>query len=480
MPLPWIPRPREEVLLSEQLARRSPGSVRMRGLAGSGVSRLLREVLRGRPHLLVPVPPLPPEGIRAHIEGALRPALAAAGVDLADRAGPGPGSSPPGWGDLIRLAATLAPAPAEDAGPPFVLALDDAHRIPSEGSAALIGALRALEGRPLPFHLLLAGTGTFDPAPPPEEAGVSATGAGLEILLDALSPRAWSRFFPRWSPTERLLGWAIFGGLPARIAAIGTGATLASAVRDSILDPDGPLHHAPWRELERTVQAPGRYAAILSACARGARWRDLAGTPAGRRDGAMPGPYLRTLEAQGWIRSAPPLGAPAGSRRRRYRIADPFVLFWLTEVLPRQPRLQQVGAAEVWTQEVRLGLDRQMERVLSVLAQEWLRHDAVPALGSTARELGAIWGEGIELDAVATLRTGSMAYGRCSWRDAPFGENDLLRLDEAVRATRYGFGREARHRILFGKGEATPELRSKVARDPLLHIVGIRELTGEA
>lgn len=476
MDRPFVGRREEVRLLRERLRQRTPTLSVVRGTPGIGVTRFLREVLGGRPHLHLPIPLLPEGDLR----DALATALHAAGA-RAPRPSSRTASAGPDWGGLLDSASSLAPAPAQLDSAPFTLVLDDAHRLRSLRSGLpgeLAGFMRDLRARPLPFHLVVAGTdpgglSAFTEAEP-------ATGAGaMDLELGPLSPGEVAPLLDRWSPMERLTAWSILGGNPRRLTTIPPRATLASAVRDLVLDPEGPFHREVPQQLERSFQAPYRYAAVLRGVAVGARsWGEIAASIPELEGSQRLGPYVKGLEERGFLEVQASLDARPGSRARTYDLPDPFLHFWFRVVLPHRRELVTVGPARVWDEEVRPGLSQQVAGTLPLAARAWLRSDAAPVLGEVAREVGALWGRDHRVDVAGILRNGAAAYGSCRWQEGPLDEGELDALDRQLRATRYGFARETRHRILFGRGAMTAALRSRVARDPSVHVVGIRELTG--
>jgi uncharacterized protein len=471
----FVGRASELLELGEQLRNRTPSLTVVRGGPGVGVTRFLKEALTGLPHLFFPVPHLPDEAIRALLRDHLL-------------RGPGGGPPPgehsgdlPDWPGLLALATEWAPPPAPDAGPPFTLVLDDAQRLLGRGAVPglLRQAMDDLLPRSIPFHLVLAGTA------PPAMATLSGDGEApggpeLDIQLRPLTVAEAARFLPRWPAADRFAAWAVLGGHPGRLSLVPRRGTLAMVIQRMILDPEGPLHHEGFRILEKAFQAPARYGAVLAAVSAGARgWGDMGKALPGEMGGARLGPYVRGLEEQGLLRGESSLDARPGSRARRYAVPDPFLRFWFGTVLPRMGRLATLGPSPVWEHEVRPALEAHVAGVLPEAARLWLEHDAGPHLGAVAREAGALWGAEHDLQVAGILRNGGVVYGRCIWREEPLGEAELEELESQVRRVRYGIGREGRLRLLFGRGAATPGLRSRAARDSMVRVVGVRELLGE-
>ena len=471
--------------LTTRLGERTPSLTVVRGAPGIGVTRFLREVVAPLPHLFLPIPHLPDEGTRALLAQELQRVRGAVGRGPSSPPAGIAGTMPPSvpdWPGLLALATGLAPPPAPDMGAPFTLILDDAHRL-ADARAAVPSLLRRfmeeLTSRPIPFHVILAGTDPVGMEALAGRDGPSGVDPSLDLQLPPLTPSESASFFPRWSAAECLTGWAVLGGHPHRLSLVERRSTLATTVQRLILDPDGPLHEEGNAILERAFQAPARYGAVLAALAGGARsWGDMAGMVPEELRGARLGPYVKALDQQGLIRTEVALDARDGSRARRYTIPDPFVRFWFGEVLPQRGLLATRGAAPVWEEVIRPRMGGHVSRLLPLAARTWLERDAAPLLGAVARETGGLWSGEHNLEVAGLLRNGAAVYGLCRWSEEPLGEAELDHLENGMRRSRYGIGREARHRLLFGRGGTTQALRSRAARDPMVQVVGVKELVG--
>jgi uncharacterized protein len=163
------------------------------------------------------------------------------------------------------------------------------------------------------------------------------------------------------------------------------------------------------------------------------------------------------------------------SRSRRYHAADPFLSFWYRFVLPHLTDLEAGEAADVWTRGIRPALDDHARLFFPDLARAYVRRHA-EQLRSPAREAGALWGPGYEVDVAATLRSGAVCYGICHWEDDPVGAEALAAFEPALRQSRYGYGREARLRVVFHAREVSAELLRRAARDEHIRLIGLEEL----
>jgi len=466
------------------LSGRTPALVLLRGTPGAGVTTFLRRILKGRPHLLFPALPRTDGDLRRLMGAALERTLSS-GKAPGSGWGPDPGEGEPipDWPGLLLRATAAAPAPAPETGPPFVLAVDDAHhllRARSDLPELLSIFMRGIQRRGIPFHLVLAGTDPPAMALFAEREGPLGEVATLDLPLPPLPFREAMELLPsRWSSDDRLLGWSVVGGIPRRLSVLASHRTLGEAVRGAVLEPDGPLHLEELERVAAPFQNPARYLSVLAAVAAGAReWGEIASAVPEPTSGTQLAPYIRRLHDQGLMEVITPLDARAGSRNRRYRVTDPYLLFWHRFVLPRLPELASAGGATTWSQDIRPELGHHLAALLPVLAREYLLHHGREVMGSNAREVGLLLGPEHEIEPAGTLQGGGVFYGRCRWQAGPLDVEMVESLNREIRETRFGIGREARHRLLFAQGKVTPALRHRLGRDPYLHVLGARELLG--
>jgi hypothetical protein len=190
-------------------------------------------------------------------------------------------------------------------------------------------------------------------------------------------------------------------------------------------------------------------------------------------------PYLARLQQLGFVAADTSLDARANSRNRRYRIVDPFVWFWHRFVLPHLTDLFDGHSADVWRRHVRPRLDEHASALFPAACREYLTHYADERLPATAREVGSLWGAGYEVDLAGTLRTGAAVYGRTYWGLGRTPEAADEALVSEMRSTRYGFGKEARLRLLFSTDGFSTGLLRRGARTDVLHLIGIDALFAE-
>ncbi len=450
-------RRRELGLLRSLLDRPDPVLVQVVGPAGVGKTTFLRRALTDYDYVHHVVPPLPEPGQRATLAR-----------DLGLESQP----EPPGWGALFRhFDETLT-----GRGRSRILVLDDAQRL-HQSRARIVEPLTswleecAARGGP-PRHAVLSGR-VPDTSLSAGEGQVTVQ----SLELGPLTLRAALPFLPGTSAAEKIGAYAVFGGLPCRLRLLDPGASLATNVRHHLLDRDGRLALDAIDVLERELQNPPRYVAMLSALAPGeADWATVhAGVP-GVTQGGQVAPYLRTLERMGMVVVRRSLDAGPASRNRRYQVVDGFDAFWFRFILPRLG-LIELGSGPGLLAALREGLEAHTASVFPSICRQYMVHDAAERLPANARECGGLWGPGYDIPVAGLFTSGGAFYGIPAWSHPPTPAL-LDDLDRQIRETRYGFGREQRIRVVFGAGPFSLDLERRAARRHDTVLIAAHDLVG--
>jgi len=461
-------RSRELGRLRSLLDHRLPTFVRVSGLQGVGKSALVSRAVADYEGLYHQCPPLPDPEQRARLAELMRPLCAAAG--LPDKLLPSDAT----WANLLDAAVDCAAA----ADRPFVLVFDDAHRL-VEARSRIVPQLEATLVRAaeaaVALHIVLVGR---EGGLPEIDAQDPVTAASIH--LGPLPLRAAYPHLPGNRPHERVRAYGVFGGVPRVLGALDTSVTVGTNVRRLLLDDTGALADLPLAWLEREVQTPSRYVAILNALSHGeADWATLhAGVPDLTRSGQI-APYLNRLVELGLIEMRRSLDAGPTTRSTRYAITDSFVAFWFKFIFPWRLSVRSDPIGPYYAAAIRPGINLHMEEVLPRICRQHMALDSIETLGAVAREGGSLWGGDAEIPVAGTLTSGAVYYGVTRWAEPETYASPLDQLDAEVRETRYGFGREQRVRLLFTGRTAPTWLRRDVARRHDAMLIDAEALLGE-
>lgn len=397
--------------------------------------------------------------------------------------------APSGWAEAMDAVARRAPMTLIIQGPRSLAAanrriwrtLGEAWtRIRRSGARVHVylvddqfGLADALNAEDSPFRDRAA---QLRPGPEPDPVETVRIGPGSHYDLGVAAPL--------WTGMELLVGWALLGGIPSHWGGSPGRASPLRTARERLMPGmpgacplDGSL---PDHLLARHVQSPHRYASILRAISMGAtNWREVSATVgAASTAKSSSGPYLQRLQELGMIAVDRSLGARSGSRRSRYRLTDPYEAFWWSRVHPRRSALAVAAdPAAFWREQIQPGVAEHVARVLPQVLCGFLLRGAEDYVGSAAREVGPLWGDGFDFPAAATLTNGAVCYTHIHPGPGPASVAALAGLESQMKAARYGFGRQARLRLLVSLSGFTEPLKRESARNPLIRLLDAERLT---
>ena len=207
--------------------------------------------------------------------------------------------------------------------------------------------------------------------------------------LEPIRPLETLAFFPEWELRERVLGYAILGGMPAYLQRFDSRKSLRENLLAEVLRPEGYLFDEVNFLLRSELTNPATYASILAACARGAaRLNDIA-LEAGI-DSTTAGKYLHILRELRLVEREIPITDPNPLRSRRgtYRVVDRFVQFHFKHVQPNLSLIHAGRGGRVLEQYVEPDLERLFDEARVDFVLDHLRSEAAELVGEELVEVG--------------------------------------------------------------------------------------------
>jgi AAA+ ATPase superfamily predicted ATPase len=150
-------------------------------------------------------------------------------------------------------------------------------------------------------------------------------------------------YFERYSPTERVMLYSVFGGIPHYWRLIDQNKSISDNIKRLLLSPGSNLKDEPRILLNDYISEPNNYIAILRAIANGyatpKEIENFTGIP-----NLHLSQYISNLASTGYVVKKLPATASPSSRAGRQVITDPFLRFYYRFI---HSRLTQLEMGEV-------------------------------------------------------------------------------------------------------------------------------------
>ncbi|MCP3918049.1 MAG: ATP-binding protein [bacterium] len=262
--------------------------------------------------------------------------------------------------------------------------------------------------------------------------------------LEPLEPLEALAFFDDWKVKERVLAYAILGGMPAYLRRFDPRRKLRENILKEILRPEGYLFDEVQFLLRAELTNPATYNSILAAVARGAeRVGDIALSVG--VDSTTANKYLHVLRELRLVEREVPITDPdpLRSRRGRYRIADRFLAFHFRHVQPHISLVHAGRGERVYEEFIEPDLPRLFDEARTDLVLAHLRREAAELVGDEVVEVGRF--EGRYVHAVGRTVGGETIAGIV----VPDGSRSTASLENELGELERVFGKKPQ-KLVYG------------------------------
>jgi AAA+ ATPase superfamily predicted ATPase len=425
----FVGRTPELATLNRLLARASapgdrPGTaVLVRGRRRVGKSRLVEEFIERAdvPSFFFTAAGGPPAADLA----TFATELAASTLPDAD---PSVATEPPAsWTAALQLLAATLPTDR-----PSIVALDEMPYL-VHADASFEGALQRAFDRQfsrLPVLLVLVGSdlATMEQL---NTYGRPFFQRATEMVVPPLNPADIAALLALQAD-DALDAHLVTGGLPLVLDAWPAGAGLWDYLDEALTDPTSALVVSGERSLAAELPTEAQARTVLRAIGHGERTFTTIGRAAGLPAASL-NRALELLVGRRVVAADTPLSTRP-SRETRYRVADPYLRFWLHFVGPGIPLIDR-GRGDLLVQRVRSGWTSWRGRAVEPIVRESLWRMVGPGLFPDTAAVGGYWTRtnDPEIDLVGADRSGVAGrvtfVGSVKWlENRPFDHRDLARL----------------------------------------------------
>jgi len=299
-----------------------------------------------------------------------------------------------------------------------------------------------------------------------------------KMLLRPLSFQALTEFFPHYSAVQRVIVYAVLGGVPTYLRTFDDRQPVEYNIQERILSEVSLFQNEPYFLIQDEIREPRNHLAVLQAIGTGHRQLSDIARAAGL-DRSHVGKYLNTLIGLHLVERTVPITVrhPERSRKGHYRIADPYLRFYFRFLAPNQEWIEQGRMERVWQQ-----VEGQLDAFVGRTAFEDLCRSWVLAAGDRGElpfvpeRVGRYWDAHTEIDVAAiSWSDQALLLGEARWTAQPVGVPVLDGLK--TKAERLRPSPEwAVHLTLFSRSGFTELLRRR-AEAGEAHLVSLDDLS---
>jgi AAA+ ATPase superfamily predicted ATPase len=257
-----------------------------------------------------------------------------------------------------------------------------------------------------------------------------------QYLLEPLQFQDTRLFFSDYSFEDQVRTYAVYGGTPAYLHTLLSGASLAQNIQSGILTRGSFLYDEVRFVLQQELREPRNYFAILEAIANGkTRLNEI--KQATGIEGVTA--YLDTLQQLHLVERRVPVTEtqPHKSRRGIYRLKDNYLRFWFRYVHPHRSQLERGGTQIILKNQVLPQLDLFTGLAFEEVCRQFLWSSGLSGnLPMIPVNIGNWWNNHEEIDLVVLGKTDALLV-ECKWTNQPVGSDILANLERKSSLVRF-------------------------------------------
>ncbi|MBE5947869.1 MAG: ATP-binding protein [Lachnospiraceae bacterium] len=253
-----------------------------------------------------------------------------------------------------------------------------------------------------------------------------------------------SLFFPDYSPKDKILAYAILGGIPHYLNQFNPSVSLEDNIKQNILAKGCILYSEVEFLLKQELRETALYNSLIEAVALGSTKLNEISQKSLMEDTSKTSVYLRNLIELGIIEREFSVNAgtkeKANTNRGLYRLTDNYFRFWYAFVFPNHTELELNDVEGIYQYAIAPKLHEFASLTFEDVCREYLRNlqkeGRLPfrftRMGrwfgkTTVRDADSVKVAETEIDIVAVSESPkSLLIGECKFKGHPFTYSDFL------------------------------------------------------
>lgn len=298
-----------------------------------------------------------------------------------------------------------------------------------------------------------------------------------QIKLEAFDFFDSALFYSHFSPEDKMIAYAAFGGTPQYLSQITRTQNIHKAIYENFLSKTGPLYEEPENLLKQELREPATYNSIIQAIAKGSTRLNEIATKTGE-DNKKCAKYLKSLIDLQIIQKEYPIGKDH-ERNGIYQLRDNMFKFWYRFVPKYRMNIEANMGEMILQERILPELNHYIDPIFEEVCKQYMiRKNQAHTLAFPFFKIGRWWGTHPatkaqnEIDIIAEGE--DQAYiGECKWTKDPLGTEVL----ESLKSKANVFKRYAQvHFLLFSKSGFTKPLHRLATKDPHLSLISYESM----
>jgi AAA+ ATPase superfamily predicted ATPase len=284
-------------------------------------------------------------------------------------------------------------------------------------------------------------------------------------------------FFPNYSTFDKILAYAILGGIPHYLKQFDDNLSLEENIKKSLLQRGSILYSEVEFLMRQELRVATIYNTAIQAIALGnTKLNDIHNKTQIEKNKLNV--YLKNLIDLGIIEREFPaftgIKEQANVQRGLYRITDNYFRFWYAFVFPNMSELETDDADGVYNYAVQPQLCEYASLVFEDVCREYIRRqNRAGALPFRYAKIGRWWNKTDELDIMALDAKGQkVLLGECKFKKTAFNLSELNNLTSKLVPENQG---TKKYYYLFSRSGFTKDVREKAKADNI-QLVDMNEL----